>query len=207
MKFLVNITNTDNSYASAPANFLELSTGDYFIFSKGDVNVANGLPIPTSDQLNQAMTILPISGDLEISKIFIADVSANIIREIYLSGWVNKIHVFCISFDEPTATEPVLELWDDSGYDSYLMQILGLGTPANSKIKAIVTTDDNAPGDSWVGQSLAGGTDINRLLLNGGNGKLLAPKDLYFNLYANVNSSFSTSLENPVFLVKTYQTP
>lgn len=206
MKFLVNITNIDNSYIDAPSNFLELASNDYFIFTTGSADIADGKPIPISEQLNQAMTILPESGESIISKIFVADVSANIIKEIKLSGRKNKRYVFCVSFDLPTATEPLLELWDTENYNTIDFQMLGSGIPNNSSIKGIVTTS-GLPGESWLGTPLAGSLDDNRLLLNNGDGKLNNAKDLYFNIYAKVKSNFYTAFESPRFLIKFYQTP
>jgi hypothetical protein len=202
MEFLVNISNVDDSYINHPENFLELEEEDFFIFSAGSTDVADGKPIPTSEQLNQAMTILPEGGESIISKIFVADMSAGIIREIKLAGRQNKRYVFCVSIEASTITEPVLELWDTNSYNTYNFQILGSGTPANSNIRGIVTTNAAPGSDSWLGKALAGGSDDNRLLLNDGDGKLLIAKDLYFNLYAKVQYNFTTDFESPKFLVK-----
>ena len=204
MKFLVNITSTDDSYTAHPEYFLELAAGDYFIFSAGSADVADGQPIPTAAELTAALTVLPLSGTEEISKIFVADISAGIIREIPLSGQQNKRYVFCVSFYAATIDEPVLELWDTISYDTTLLQMLGAGTPANSNIRGIVTTS-GLPDGGWTGKALAGALNANRLLLNDGTGALTVAKDLYFNMYGQVRSTLVTAFENVKFLIQYYQ--
>jgi hypothetical protein len=205
MKFLVNVSSTDSSYVVAPSNFIEIEPDDYFIFSLGSADVADGKPIPSTEQLNAAASIIPDSGIEYISKVFLADVSENLLREIHLLGQ-NKRYVFCVSFDAPTATEPVLELWDNGDYDTYNFQMLGEGTPANSLIRGIMT-NLGLPGEDWIGKHLAGGADDYRLLLNDGSGRLLVAADLYFNLKAEVIPTLDAAIETPRFLIKFYSTP
>lgn len=202
MKFLVNVSSVDSSYAVAPGNFVEIASDDYFIFSLGSADVADGHPIPITEQLNAAASIIPESGIDYISKVFLADVSENLIKEIHLFG-LNKQYVFCVSFDLATATEPVLELWDNGNFNTYNYQMLGAGTPNNSLIGGIVT-NLGLPGDDWIDKHLAGSADINRLLLNDGSGKVLTPVDLYFNLQAEIISSLVAAIESPRFLIKFY---
>jgi len=204
MKFLVNTTLTDLSYSAAPANFLEVAIGDYFIFSQGSVNVADGQSIPTEEELNQALLIIPNSGSIIIPKIFIADISAGIIKEIKLQS-ANARYVFCVSFDAQTGTEPVFEVWDASG-NTYTSQILGLGTPNNSYVRGVLT-NLGLPGVNWLGTPLAGDLSANHLLLNNGLGRLLVATDLYFNLKASINSTFNTQLETPKMYIKFYAIP
>jgi len=204
MKFLVNTTLTDLSYSAAPANFLEVALGDYFIFSTGSANVADGQPIPTEEELNQALLLIPNSGSTLILKMFVADISAGIIREIKLQS-ANAQYVFCASFDAQTGTEPVFEVWDGSG-NTITSQILGLGIPNNSYIKGVLT-NLGLPGVNWLGTPLAGDLSANRLSLNDGLGRLLVATDLYFNLKAYINSVFITKLETPKMYIKFYAMP
>lgn len=206
MTFLVNISETDDSYANHPENFIEIDpSNDYFIFSDGSTAVADGEAIPSSDELNEAMTILPLSGEEYISKIFLADVSENLLREIHLSGNQNKRYVFCVSCDAATSTEPLLQLWDNSLKNSFDYQILGEGEERDSNIKGVVTTS-GLPGVDWEGIKLAGDDESHILKLNNGSGKLTEATDLYFNIKARVLADFSDALETPIFYIKAYNT-
>ena len=83
--------------------------------------------------------------------------------------------------------------------DSYA---LGEGTPANSNVKGVLTTDA-LPGADWTGSALAGSSDGYFLYLNNENGALTGAKDLYCNLKVIVPANFSNAFaETPVFVVK-----
>jgi len=201
----VNISEVDDSYENHPENYLEFDpSNDYFIFSAGSVSVADGEPIPTSEQLNEAMTQLPEAGEEVIVKIFVADVSEDIIREIHLAGQQNKRYVFCVSADAATATEPVLQLWDNNLKNTFNYYVLGEGTETDSKVHGVVTTS-GLPGVAWEGIKLAGSDASHVLYLNDESGKLTEAKDLYFNVYCKVSSDFEAALENPIFYTKCYQ--
>lgn len=203
MKFLVNVTNNDISYSVNPSNFIEVAPTDYFIFSQGSAIVADGQPIPSEGDLNQALIIVPGIGDTLIPKLFLADISTNLLREIKLQSQ-NAQYVFCTSFTEETGDEPVLELWDNVSGNTITSQILGSGIAGNSNIKGIITTY-SLPGVNWIGSPLAGASY--RLLLNSGLGRILSPIDLYFNLKALINTSYITKLETPRLFLKFYITP
>ena len=203
MNFYVNVTETDQPYSTHPGNYIEVDELDSFIFSQGNDTVKDGNPIPSEEELNEAFTIIPDEGSSQIQKIFLADESANLLREIKLAG-ANSQYVFLCNFTENTQWEPTFELWDSVEYDSYDYQILGSGTPNNSAIEGVITTSV-LPGIDWVGKKLAGGLDINRLLLNEGAGKIITPTACYFNLKAYIKSTFNSAYENPVFLIKYFQ--
>jgi hypothetical protein len=202
MKFFINISEIDSTFQSAPENFIEVASDDEFIFSEGSTTVKDGEPIPSSDELNDAFSIIPETGEEKINKLFLADASANLLREIKLAGIDEKRYVFAIKFTELTQWEPVFEIWDSEDYDSYDLNMLGSGIPNNSLIKGSVTTLSNPDFDI----PLAGGADANRLLLNGGAGKIITdPTYVYFNLKAFIKSGMSSGFEKPVFLIRFYE--
>ena len=84
-------------------------------------------------------------------------------------------------FDGPTASEPVLEVWDDEDMNSIDNDSLGNGVASASWFRGIVTTDA-LPGANWTGNRLAGASDGHFLWLNNQAGALTAPKKLYCNL-------------------------
>jgi len=79
----VNITSdTNQPYSSHPANYKDMAPEDYLIFSKGSDKVANGEPIPSEDDLDEAATRIEIIEETEIPKCFLAKVSENKLYEI-----------------------------------------------------------------------------------------------------------------------------
>ncbi len=159
-------------------DWVEFSQGnDYIIYSAGSDTVKDGESIPSETQLISAGSIL--SGVQQIvPKYFLADISENELREIPLMGDQNARYVMAFDFDGSTASEPVLELWDNRDCDSIDDVTLGEGTAANSWWRGVVTTN-GLPGDSWIGSHLAGSGFGYYLLLNGGAGALSVAKTLY----------------------------
>jgi hypothetical protein len=202
MNFYVNISETDNTLESAPENFIEVASDDEFIFSEGSDVVKDGEPIPSSDELNDAFSVIPDTGEEKISKVFLADTSENLLREIKLAGIDEKRYVFAVKFTELSQWEPAFEIWDNEDYNSYDLNMLGSGTPNDSLIKGSVTTLSNPDFDI----PLAGGADTNRLLLNSGAGKIITnPTYTYFNLKAFVKSEMVSGFEKPIFLIRFYE--
>jgi hypothetical protein len=197
-------TNTVDSPLGGGGEFLQMDVDvDYLILlTNGSVSVADGQPIPSTTQLNQAGLVLT-GVEQTCSKYFIADNSANLLKQLDNMGAGNKRYVIAFDFTESeTATEPVLEAWDDISMDSVDSIVLGDGTPSSSWIACVCTTDDS-PGPGWPGKRLAGDTSNHYLLLNSGNGALVAPKTLYAQLKVVVPATeVNGGSENPIIVCK-----
>jgi hypothetical protein len=139
--------------------------------------------------------VIPDSGSNEAEKTFVKDDSASIFDQVPLAGTSaggqsggDNQYVFAIYFDGATAGVPYLEAWDDTGHDTADNNFLGGGTPADSSIKAITTTNA-APGSAtWAGTPLSG-TD-SRIELD--TAALSAAKNLYFNIKQLVTNGTHT---------------
>lgn len=160
---------------------------DALIISEGSDVVADEEPSPGESALNSAGIVLDGS-EQTYDKYFLNDASAILLKEIFLMGEGDYRYVLAFDFDDSTVSEPVLEVWDDSSMDTVASVVLGTGTPTNSWIKGITTTD-GLPGVSWVGNTLAGASDGHFLWLNNENGALSVAKTLYCNLRVVVPSS------------------
>ena len=200
LDILANISAVDSDRVAQPSNFVQMDlANDKLIWSAGSVSVANGLDTPTSIELDEAATIIG-PADVEIDKLFLLDFSdvGVELKEVLLAGSTDTRYVICLAFDNPTASEPTLEAFDDNTHSSINSNVLGAGTPANSMIKAVLTTA-GLPGASWVGTAISGAVAPNVLQLNGGAGALVAAEDIYVNLKVVIPASFSTPFaENPV---------
>ena len=110
----------------------------------------------------------------------------------------NKRFVFAFSFDGATATTPRLEAWDDSDHDSSDTNVLGAGTPADSMVKAVKTTD-SLPGAGWAGTPIAGASDYLEL----DTAALSGAKDLYANIKIVIPTAYATpAAETFIFTVR-----
>jgi len=211
MNFLVNYVDADVSYATTPADYILANlTNDYLIWTAGDDTVKDLMTHePTADELNAAASVISDSADVTIDKCLFMDYSHNVGGSYYTHLVVgmgeNKRYVFCFSFDGATATEPQLEAWDNTDHDSNDLEVLGAGTPNDSMIKAVCTTDA-LPGASWAGSPIAGS---NVLLLNAGNGALAAlgsgetSQELYANIKIVTPADYSTpAAETPILTVR-----
>jgi hypothetical protein len=201
----INNTVNDSTYVAQPSYYIDVDVADTLIFSAGSAIVANGEPIPSSIELNDAATALNSLISIEVAKYFLADSSANLLKEMFNAGSVDKRYVFVCSFDGLTVTEPQLEAWDDIDVDTYSIACLGSGIPTNSWYRAICTTDAS-PGTSWVGTPLAGNGISNVVLLNSGNGALTAAKDLYFNFKVLIPVGITSPSSYAPVLAITYMT-
>jgi len=175
---------------------------DYLIMlTNGSVSVADGQPIPSTTQLNQAGLVLT-GVEQTCSKYFLADDSANLLKQIHNMGAGNKRYVLAFDFDAETASEPVLEAWDDTTMLTADDVVLGEGTPSSSWIAGIVTTDA-LPGVGWSGVRLAGDTAGHFLNLNNGNGALTGAETLYCQLKVVVSATeVDGGAEQPILVVK-----
>jgi len=198
----VNCDTSDSPYGTSGIDWVKMDlVNDYFVFSNGSDAVADGEPIPSASELTQASALL--SGtEIIVPKYFLADISEGILKEIHNAGNQNKRYVFAFVFDGATASEPTLEIWDDSGLNSALLEVLGAGTPANSWYNGICTTG-GLPGAGWVGKKLAGATADHFINLNAGNGALGAAGVCYINFKIIIPATASASgLSQPVWVVK-----
>jgi len=198
----VNTGTSDQELGTSGAEFTEFSEGnDTLIFSAGSNVVKDGEPIPSQSDLIQAGVILTGSEQI-VPKYFLADASDNELKEIHNMGNQDKQYVMAFDFDAATASEPVLELWDDSDLDSIDDVTLGGGVPSSSWWRGVVTTS-SSPGDNWTGQRLAGSGSGYFLELNDGNGALSGADTLYCQLKIVIPASATTGGSAvPVFAVK-----
>jgi hypothetical protein len=200
----VNHTNTDATRVAQPANFVQMDlANDKLIFSAGSAAVADGQPTPSSAELNEAATIIQ-AVPVEVAHTFLLDVSdvGAELKEMFMANSGNHRYVICLAFDGATATEPTLEAWDDDTHVTANLNCLGLGTPADSMLKAVLTTG-GAPGASWAGTPIAGGAAPNILMLNNLGGALPGATDVYVNIHWDVPSSYiSPFIENPCISIR-----
>jgi len=204
----VNCDTQDLAYGSSGVDWVDIDLdNDYIVFSNGSDVVKDGEALPSSSDLNQAGIVITDSAQI-IPHYFLADANANLLKEIHNAGNQKKQYVFAFSFDGATVSEPVLEVWDDSDMDSTNDYSLGEGTPSNSWIWGLTTTD-SAPGNNWLGTSptegsrLAGSSDGHFLWLNNENGSLSGAKVLYCQLKIIVPANFANAgAETPVFVIK-----
>jgi hypothetical protein len=199
----VNTGSSDVEYGtSGYADWYQFVPGvDYLIHSAGNATVADGQPIPSESELISAGVILS-GAETTVSTYFLADVGSNILREIPLMGNQNYQYVLAFSFSAATASEPVLELWDDNTYATIAGVTLGSGTASNSWWRGITTTTSSS-GVNWVGSRLAGSGAGNYLLLNDGNGVLSVADVLYCQIKIVIPASQTTGGNVvPPFVVK-----
>lgn len=197
-----NTGTQDTELGSSGVDFTEISpSNDELIFSSGSDVVKDGEPIPSQAQLISAGVVLTGAEQI-VSKYFLQDNSSAILREIFNMGNQNKRYVLAFDFDAITASEPILELWDNTDMDTIDDVTLGEGTASLSWWRGITTTA-GLPGTDWVGNRLAGSGSGYFLYLNNEAGALASPKTLYCQLkivvpaIANAGGS-----ANPILVVK-----
>lgn len=200
----INHTNDDNTRIVDPTDFIQMDlANDKLIFSAGSAAVADGQDTPSDAELNEAATIID-TVDVEVAHSFLLDVSdvGQELKEIFMANSGDHRYVVCFAFDGATASEPTFEAWDDDTHTTANLNCLGLGTPANSMLKAVLTTS-GSPGAGWVGTPIAGGASPNILLLNGGGGAFGVAADAYINIHWDVPASYGTPFsEEPVLSVR-----
>lgn len=197
-----NISNTDSPLGTSGVDFLQLSEGnDRLIFTNGSLIVADGEPIPSQSDLISAGIVLTGS-EIICDKYLVEDISANELQEIFLMGNQDTQYVLAFEFTTATASEPVLEIWDDDTLSSIDSIVLGSGT-ANQSFFHGITTTNGSPGVDWVGSRLAGSASGNFLELNDGAGFLTAADVLYCNLKLIIPASQTSGFSlNPVIAIK-----
>jgi len=149
--------------------------------------------------------IIPESGNQEVPKQFINDYSESKWDRVWLAGsdadqggGGNYRYAFGAYIDGTTASTPILQAWDSTSHDSYNLEVLGAGVPANSMLRAVKTTD-GAPGVGWAGTPLAGDGDSNSIALS--TGAIIAPQMVYWNMRLLVPSSAGPFASNPVLAI------
>lgn len=151
--------------------------------------------------------IIPAAGSIEAPKTFVKDNSASVFDQVPLAGTSaggqsggNTRYVFCVYFDGATAGIPYLEAWNSNAHAAANDDFLGGGTPANSTLMAIATTN-GAPGSAtWAGTPLSG-TD-SRIALD--TGALGGAKALYFNCHQDIPSTFTPQSDTSIVLACRY---
>lgn len=198
----VNHDTQDLEYGTSGVEWVDMSiANDVIYFTAGNDVVKDGEPIPSSFELTQAGVILT-GAEIIVDEYLLADADANELKEIFNMGNQNKRYVMAFSFDGATASEPVLEIWDDSDLDSIDLTPLGGGVASSSWYRGITTTD-GSPGADWTGTRLAGSSSGHFLWLNNQNGALSGADVLYCNLKLIVPASASGGgTVNPVIVVK-----
>jgi len=200
----VNVDTQDQPLNTSGVDWVEFSEGnDQFIFTAGNTEVEDGENIPTQSELISAGIILTGS-QIIVSSYLLQDTGANLLKSIDNMGNVNKRYVVAFDFDEATASEPVLEVYDDDQLNSADGVMLGSGIPSSSFIRGVTTTDA-LPGANWITTAtrLAGSGVSNVLFLNSGNGFLTGADTLYCNLAVVIPASQTVGFSaNPVFVVK-----
>lgn len=202
LTLLINNTISDTVVANIGTDWLAVDPNyDIFIFSQGGGSVSDGNAIPSESLLNRYAVQLHPTNAVTVPKYFLADFSLNLLKEIKLSGNQNKRYVWAASFDGATATEPILECWDNNSMDTILSPAIGAGIPANSWYKAVCTTGA-LPGVDWVGTPLAGDGVSNIILLNNGGGALSGAGILYFNFKIVIPGGYLTpALHTPIMSI------
>lgn len=199
----INHSNTDAPLLTSGVDWVEVdSDNDTIIVSNGSDIVADGEATPGESALNSAGLLLTPGTAKVFPHYFLDDASAIELKEIFLMGEGNYRYVMAFDFDASTASEPVLEVWDDITMQTVNSVVLGAGTPSASWIKGITTTDA-LPGVDWVGTALAGSSDNHFLYCNNENGALTVAKTLYVNLKVVCPASqIDAGATTPVIVIK-----
>lgn len=148
---------------------------------------------------------IPESGSKEVPKQAINNYSAGVWKRVYLAGsnaddglGGNYRYVYGVFIDGTTASAPILQAWDSTSHSSYNLQVLGSGTPANSMLRGVATTN-SSPGDSWSGIPLAGDGYSNTVALD--TGAVTSSKMLYWNMRLLVPSTATSFRVNPILTI------
>jgi len=198
-----NYVDADVTYQTTPADYITMDlVNDYLVWTEGNATVKDLMTTePTPTELNEASTIIDADDDKQVNLCLLMDYSHDVGGAYYTHEVIgmgeNKRYVFAFSFDGATASEPQIEAWDDENHDSTDKHVLGAGTPADSMVKAICTTD-SLPGVDWAGNPIAGSASARILELNVGNGALSSvpsgqtTQELYANIKIVIPQAYAT---------------
>ena len=141
------------------------------------------------------------SGPREAPKIFINKYIESKWKRIWLGGsnaneggGGNYRYAMGFYIDGTTTSAPILQAWDSTAHVNAQLEVLGSGTPANSMIRAVSTTDTTA-GDQWAGTPIAGDGFANTITLN--STALGAPQMVYFNVRLLIPETATPFAEGP----------
>jgi len=204
LKVYINCDTQDVVLGTSGVDWVEFAEGsDKLIFTNGNTEVIDGADIPTQAELISAGIILTGS-QIVLSDYLLQDTSENLLKSIDNMGNLNKSYVIAFEFDGVTASEPVLEVYDDINLNSATGAMLGSGTSSNSFIRGITTTS-TPPGANWItgATRMAGSSEGNYLYLNDQNGFLTVASNLYANICVVIPVSQTTGFSaSPVFVCK-----
>lgn len=202
LNIYVNHSSTDSPLNTSGVDWVLVdSDNDRIIISDGSDTVDDGEPSPGESALTSAGLVYT-GAEQTYDRYFLDDVGSNELKEIFLMGSGNYRYVLAFDFDAETASEPVLEAWDDATMQTIDSVVLGSGVATASWIRGITTTDA-LPGVSWTGSRLAGSADGHFLNLNDGNGALSVADTLYCQLKLVVPSTqISGVATTPILVVK-----
>lgn len=153
----------------------------------------------------KSIFVIPESGSKEIPRQFVNDYSTGKWDRVFLGGsnaddgeGGNNRYVYGAYIDGTTASAPILQAWDSTDHSTYNLEVLGSGTPANSMLKAITTTN-GSPGDSWAGTPIAGDSPSYSIALD--TGAINSSKMVYWNMRVVVPSTANVFKTNPVLCI------
>lgn len=194
----VNSGNASGGAGGGSSNWVVIDlTNDSILFlddqqTDGDSNSGTKYPI-----------VIPAAGDLEAPKTFVDDDSESILDQVPLAGTTDgeqsggdTQYVFAIYFDGATAGAPTLEAWDDNTHAAADDDFLGGGTPADSTLLAVTTTNAVPGSATWAGTPLSG-TD-SRIELD--TGALAGAQNCYFNIKQVIPSTFTPQTDSDIVL-------
>jgi len=199
----VNVSASDQPLGTSGVDWVLFSSGnDQIIFSAGSPEVIDGGDSPTQSELISAGVILTGS-EIVVPEYFLLDIDVNLLKSIDLMGDLDSRYVLAFDFDDATASEPVLEVWDDLNFNSFTGTMLGAGTASQSFVRGITTTIASAGSPGWAGSRLAGSGSGNFLFLNNQSGALTVATTLYATLKVIIPASQTVGFSaNPVFVCK-----
>lgn len=194
----------DDEYGVTGADWTVIDEdNDYLIFTNGSDVVKDGEALPSQTALNSAGIRIGEGVEVIVDTYLLADFDASELKEIGLMGDQDAQHVLAFDFDGATATEPVLEAWDNSSMNTIDLPSLGAGTSSNSWFRGITTTLASSGVAGWIGNKLAGASVGNFLFLNDQSGPLSVAKTLYCQLKMAIPLTITDSnSDQPLLVVK-----
>jgi len=197
-----NTGNASGGAGDASSNWVVMDlSNDKLMFldsqqTDGDSNSGTRYPV-----------IIPAADSIEAPKTFVDDYSASVFDQVPLAGTTaggqsggNTRYVFAVYFDGATAGIPSLEAWNDNTHAASDNAFLGGGTPANSTLRAITTTNALPGSGTWAGTPLAGTSS--RISLD--TAALTGAKNLYFNIHQDIPSTFTPQTNSSIVLTLRY---
>jgi hypothetical protein len=197
--FLYNHSRNNSpnaNYASGDSNWKPMDpVNDEITFLSEEVE--DGDPITSKSPFS-----IPETGSQEASRVFVRNYTTGKWDRVWLAGsnadqggGGNYKYAFGAYIDGTSQSSVILQAWDSTSRSSYNLQVLGAGTPANSMLRAVSTTN-GSPGDEWAGTPIAGDGALNTVALT--TGGLENPQMVYFNVRLLVPSTATPFADEPV---------